>query len=67
MKLYKYKLKAANTQYDSDSEIIVADVSERKAIERAEDVTDCDLNIVVWYGLCDTFNEPCIVKNTFKQ
>ena len=65
MKLYKYKLKAANAQYQPNSEIVVVDISEINAIERAESLTQCQLSIVMWYGVVDLYNEPCVISNTF--
>ena len=66
MKLFTYKLKVANPQYDNQSEIIIADVSETKAIEKAEEITNCALSVEEWLGLKE-YDGPCIIKNTFSQ
>ena len=64
MKLFTYKLKAANPQYDNQSEIIIADVSEINAIEKAEEITNCALSIEEWLGVKE-YDKPCVIKNTF--
>ena len=65
MKLYVFKLKAANPQYDAFSEITIADVCESVAIEKAEEIVGCALNICEWLGMKE-FNDPCVITNTFE-
>ena len=63
MKLNIYKF-TSHPQYKPNSEIIIAHTCESKAIEMAETITKCALNIEQ-IGSSNEYEHPFVIKNTF--
>ena len=62
MKLNIYKF-TSNSQYKPNSEIIIAHTCETKAIEMAENITNCALSIEE-IGSSE-YEHPFVIKNSF--
>lgn len=62
MKLNVYKC-TCHPQYNPDAEIVIAHVCETKAVEMAENIVKCALNIEK-IG-CIEHETPFVIKNTF--
>lgn len=63
MELNIYKF-TSNPQYKPNSEIIIAHICESKAIEMAENITNCALSIEK-IGSSNEYEHPFVIKNTF--
>lgn len=63
MELNIYKF-TSHPQYKPNGEIIIAHTCEIKAIEMAEDITNCALSIEQ-IGSNDEYEHPTVIKNTF--
>ena len=63
MELNIYKC-TSHPQYKPNSEIIIAHTCDTKAIEMAENITNCALSIEK-IGSSDEYEHPFVIKNTF--